>query len=323
MSEYEAQVWRKLNQHWESRNNARGLPNWASSALVQSGAGVSKAADRLVQTVPEAVKEPVRHAGQAIADQALIPALHAATKLVELVDSWALELNDPKSVESLARKRGVVIDHFGDLRQQDLKTCDRLLTRNTLTWRSAGALEGGVMGFLAMVPVAGFPLSMGADALIIQVLSTSIAARIAYSYGCDAKDPAEQEFIEHLVRRSFVAQAAKAKPMSEASKAAFAVRDRVKWSAKLRDDHRLLVGLEKLLQKLGPAGGKASVESVGKLVPFVGVLLGAGVNSEVLARVAVDAQRYCQTRFLCDKYGLPLPVALRPNVDPAPDAAEV
>jgi hypothetical protein len=39
--------------------------------------------------------------------------------------------------------------------------------------------------------------------------------------------------------------------------------------------------------------------------------------------VAADAQRYCQTRFLCDKHGLPLPAALatyREDVDLQADA---
>ncbi|EFL19289.1 hypothetical protein [Streptomyces sp. C] len=97
-----------------------------------------------------------------------------------------MELNDPKNVEDLARKRGVDLDSFTELRHQDLRACDRLLSRNTLTWRTAGAFEGGAMGLLAMVPVAGIPVAMTADILVIQVLSASIAARIAYSYGYDA-----------------------------------------------------------------------------------------------------------------------------------------
>lgn len=48
----------------------------------------------------------------------------------------------------------------GSPRQQDLKVCDRLLTRNTLTWRTAGAVEGGAMGLLALVPVAGIPVAL-------------------------------------------------------------------------------------------------------------------------------------------------------------------
>ena len=32
MSAYEGQVWDTLNEHWQRRNNRRGLPNWASAA---------------------------------------------------------------------------------------------------------------------------------------------------------------------------------------------------------------------------------------------------------------------------------------------------
>ncbi|WJK33935.1 EcsC family protein [Solwaraspora sp. WMMA2065] len=310
MSAYEEQVWDRLNEHWQRRNNRRGLPNWASTALDRSGEVARNAASRATRAVPETIKEPVRRGGDAVASMALRPAAEAAAALLELVNAWALELNDPKGVEKIARKRGIELDSFTELRQQDLKVCDRLLTRNTLRWRSAGAVEGGAMGLLALVPVAGIPAAITADILVIQVLSTSIASRIAYSYGYDAKDPSEQAFIERLVHRSFMAQAAKVGPLRDTARAASALKGRVRFSAKLRADHRLVVALEKLLQHLGPAGARVPVQNVAKAVPIVGVLIGAGVNSTVLGNVAADAQRYCQTRFLCDKYGLPMPAAL-------------
>lgn len=322
MSAYESQVWDALNKHWQRRNNRHGLPNWAGTAFDRAGGVTGNAVRRVAEAVPETIKEPVRRAGDAVASKAARPTVEAAIALVELVNDWALELNDPKSIEKLARKKGVELNSFTELRQQDLKVCDRLLTLNTLRWRTAGAVEGGAMGVLAMVPVAGFPVAMTADILVIQVLSTSIATRIAYSYGYDAKDPGEQAFIQRLVRRSFMAQAAKAKPLQEAALAAGAIKGRVKWSQKLRTDHRLLAAMEKLMQQLGPAGSRVPVQNVAKAVPFVGVLIGAGMNSAVLGNVAADAQRYCQTRFLCEKYGLPLPTALAtdPEDDPLADA---
>lgn len=320
MSSYEGKVWDSLNEHWERRNNRRGLPNWANSALGRTGEVAGSAVSRVRDAVPEAVREPIRRAGDAVANKAARPALAAATALLELVNAWALELNDPKSVEKLARKRGLELGGFTELRQQDLKSCDGLLTFNTLTWRTAGAVEGGAMGLLAMVPVAGIPVAMTADILVIQVLSTSIAARIAYSYGYDAKDPDEQMFIQRLVRRSFKAQAAKVEPLRDTARAAEAVRGRVRWSAKLRQDHQLVAALEKLMQQLGPSGSKVSVQDVAKVVPVVGVLIGAGMNAAILGRVAADAQRYCQTRFLCDKYGLPLPAALATGRDDEPES---
>lgn len=315
MSEYERQVWDTLNEHWQRRSDRRGLPNWASTALGRTGEAAGNAARRVKDAVPEAVAEPIRRAGDAVADTALRPALAGAAALLELVNDKAMDLNDPKGVEELARKQGLDIDSFTELRQQDLKVCDRLLTRNTLKWRTTGAVEGGAMGLLALVPVAGIPAAMTADILVVQVLSTSIAARIAYSYGYDAKDPLEQEFIQRLVQRSFMAQAAKAKPLRDTARAANAIKGRIRWSDKLRQDHRLLAALEKLMQQLGPAGSRVPVQNVAKVVPFVGILIGAGMNSAVLGRVAADAQRYCQTRFLCDKYGMPLPTTLATDRD--------
>ncbi|RPE44409.1 EcsC family protein [Streptomyces sp. Ag109_O5-1] len=322
MSEYDKQVWAKLNDHWQRRNNRRGLPNWASTALTRTGEAAGKATRRVADAVPDAVSEPMRRAGDAVADKALRPALAGAAALLDLVNESARELNDPKNVEKIARKQGLDLESFTELRKQELKFCDRLLTRNTLKWRTAGALEGGAMGVLALVPVAGIPAAMTADILVVQVLSTSIASRIAYSYGYDAKDPEEQVFIQRLVRRSFMAQAAKAEPLRDTARAAHALKGRVNWSQKLRQDHRLVAALEKLMQQLGPAGSRVPVQNVAKVVPFVGILVGAGMNAAVLGRVAADAQRYCQTRFLCEKYGLPLPAALATDdeyEDPQPD----
>ncbi|MEW5658787.1 EcsC family protein [Streptomyces cinereoruber] len=319
MSAYEEQVWKDLNEHWERRNNRRGLPNWASNALSRTGEVAGDAGRRVKDAVPEGVKEPIRRAGGVLADAALRPAVAGAVALLDLVNEAALELNDPKTVEKIARKKGLDIDSFTELREQDLKACDRLLTRNTMKWRATGALEGGAMGALAMVPVAGIPAAMTADILVIQVLSASIASRIAYSYGYDAKDPDEQRFIQRLVHQSFMAQATKAEPLNRTAQAAQALKGRVNWSDKLRTDHKLAAALEKLLQHLSPAGSKVSVKSVAKVVPFVGIVISAGLNSAVLGRVASEAQKYCQTRFLCDKYGIPLPAALTVDQDDDPE----
>ncbi|WP_345480107.1 EcsC family protein [Amnibacterium soli] len=323
MSTYERQVWEALHNHWERRSNRRGLPNWAGAAIDHVGEAASKTAHKVADGVPDAVAEPVRRVGDFVADKAARPVMHSVAALLELVDDWAVELNDPSGVEKLAKKQGIELDRFTDLRQQDLKICDRLLDRNSLKWRTAGALEGGAMGALALVPVAGIAASITADILVVQVLSVSIASRVAYSYGFDAKDPLEEEFIERLVKRAFIAQAAKAQPMVKAAQAAKAIEKRQRWSAKLLADHRTIAATKKLMEHLGGSGAKVSVQSVAKVVPFIGIVLGAGMNSAVLGSVAEDAKRYCQTRFLCEKYGLPLPVALAQADDEGLDASAV
>lgn len=318
MSAYEAAVWDQLNQHWARRDNRRGIPNWVSVPAGRAGEAARNVTDRVVAAVPNGVKRKVGEAADKVAQHVAGPALAAAGSLLELVNNWVVELNDPKGVEKLARKSGMQIETFADLRQLDLKQCDRLLTANTLRWRTFGALEGGAMGALALVPVAGIPLAITADIVVIQALNLSIATRIAYSYGFDAKDPQEQEFIERLVSRSLMLQASKAKPLSDAARAANAARGRVRWSPKLRADHPLLVGIEKLMQQLGPAGARVPISTVAKVAPYVGILIGAGVNSTILGNVAAEAKKYSQTRFLCEKYDLPLPLALRATVEDGP-----
>ncbi|WP_260855641.1 EcsC family protein [Curtobacterium sp. 9128] len=323
MSPYEQKAWQSLLQHWEKRGQRRVVGQWASAAIDRGAHATSEATGRVVRVVPEMVKKPIRQATSAVTDAALKPALESAVALLELVNTWALELNDPKVVVKLAQKRDMQITDFTELSSVDLKSCDRLLSMNTLQWRTAGAAEGAAMGALALVPIAGLPAAITADILVLQVLSTAIAARVAYSYGFDAKDPDEQAFIQRLVRRSFMAQAAKAGPLREASRAAQAAQGRINWSAKLRADHRLLAAIEKIMKHLGPSGAHVSVQSAAKFLPVVGILIGAGVNSTVLANVAEDAKRYCQTRFLSEKYGLPLPAGLAVDPEEEPvDATE-
>lgn len=306
MSSYEEKVWESLSQHWDAQANRRRLPGWASGAIDTVGEKTGAIAKRVSDATPEPVKRRAQEAGDLVADAALKPALKGAVSLLELADAWCLELNDPRSVEAAARRRGLEIDSFEDLRGQDLKTCDRLLSRSTLTWTTIGALEGGAMGALAMVPVAGIPVAITADVIVVQALSVSIAARIAYSYGFDAKDPDEQEFIRQLVQRSFLTQAVKAKPLNDAAQAAAAAAGRQRWSPKLKADHQILAALEKLMRHMGPAGAKVNVQAVAKALPVVGIAIGAGVNSQVLRGLAADSQRHCQTRFLSEKYGLEL-----------------
>ena len=335
MSDYEAKRWRELNAHWDGRANPHGLPKWlretgghavaasrdaygrgreaipqrVKDPIAHAGQATRAAAQRAGAAVPETVKEPVRRAGEIAVDGALMPSIHAAVRLLELVNDWVVELNDPKYVERIARKRGLELDSFTELRQQDMKVCDRLLSRHTLGWRTAGALEGGAMGVLATVTAYGAPLAVAADVAVIQLVSVSIAARVAYSYGFDAKDPDERVFIQRIVTRSFIGQAARVGPMREAAQSWHAIKGRVRWSDKLRQDNRLIAELETLMQRWS-ATGKVPVKDVGKVIPFVNVLLGAGMNSTILGNVSADAQRYCQTRFLAEKYNLALPDAL-------------
>ena len=107
MSPYEERVWESLTAHWERRITRRGLPDWASSALTTTGTAAGTTARKVGGAVPDAVKKPLERTGGAVASVVLRPAASGALALIELVNLWCLELNNPASVEKLARKQGV------------------------------------------------------------------------------------------------------------------------------------------------------------------------------------------------------------------------
>lgn len=78
MSEYEQQVWSSLNSHWQRRNNRRGLPNWAGTAIERTGDAATTTFDRLAGAIPEGVREPMRRGADVALDTALRPALAAS-----------------------------------------------------------------------------------------------------------------------------------------------------------------------------------------------------------------------------------------------------
>ena len=169
------------------------------------------------------------------------------------------------------------------------------------------------MGTLAFVPVVGTGVSITADVVVMQLLAKAIATRTMHSYGYDAQHPDERQMVERIVRRAYRAQAPKAKAVRDASRAFNASNGRVNWSQKLRDDHRLMAAVERLMKQLGD--GKVSVKDVSKKMPVVGIVTSAGANAYLLGDIAKQGIRYGQTRHLAEKYSLPLPSNLLPASD--------
>lgn len=200
------------------------------------------------------------------------------------------------------------------LRALDLEALDEVTRGLPLRWRSIGAAEGAALGALAFIPVAGSIASITLDVLVMHVLSTSIATRAVHAYGHDPSSSTTERMIDRMIRRSYREQTAKVAGQRRAGAAFQAAAGRKNWSARLRQDHRLLAAMERLMRQAG-SGGHVPVQRVARAMPAVGVLVGAGTNSFVLGDVANQAVRYSQTVLLSDKYGLPLPRGLGHEVD--------
>lgn len=310
MSAYDRAAWRELEKHWQKKAKRREvLSPKARNALEATGRRSREALSSTAAKVAEYSPGPVRRAGGVLFDEALVPTLKAAVHLLELAEDWAAEAMDPETVLQHHRDHGRAVEKLSDLHSLDLESLDTFSRRMSLQWRTFGAAEGAAMGALSFVPVVGSGVAIGADVVVMQLLSTAVASRAMYSYGYDARHPGEREMIERIVRRAYKVQAPKAKAVHDAVKAFDAGKNRVLWSQKIRDDHRLMAAVERLMAKI--KDGKVPIEDVAKKMPYIGFVTSAGANAYVLGDIAKQGVRYSQTRFLAEKYGLPLPVNLR------------
>lgn len=307
MSPYEERRWAELQHHWSRKAEGRQmLPPKARAAFDSAGKKTKGAALKAGRAISNATPEPVKERLELITDATLVAAAKGAVHLLELVTDWTTELMDPEQVLEHHRSAGRDVESLPDLKTLDLKDLDDYTRRMALKWRTGGALQGGVMGTLATVPYAGGVAAITLDMVAVHVLSTAIATRICYAYGFDVTDDQMRHMVDRMVVRAYKEQAPKAATVRQANAAFAAGKGRVHWSKKLRDDHRLMSAVEKLMKQF--ANGRAvPVEKVTKAMPVVAIFAGAGTNAYVLGDVAHQARLYAQTLFLAEKYGLSLP----------------
>lgn len=315
MSPYEERRWADLQQHWAKKAERRQLlPPKARAALGQAGDQVKDAARKAGTAVSNVTPPVIKDGMERVTDAALIPAVRGAVHLLELVTDWTTELMDPEKVLEHHRAAGREVAKLGDLKELDLKHLDDFTRTMALKWRTSGALQGGAMGVLAMVPFAGALAAITLDMVTMYVLSTAIATRVCYAYGFDVSDDEMRHLVDRMVMRAYRNQAPKAETALKAGAAFNAAKNRVRWSQKLRDDHKLMAAVEKLMKQF--ANGRAvPVDRVTKAMPVVAVFTGAGTNAYVLGDVVHQARLYAQTLHLAEKYGLPLPENLRHQDD--------
>ena len=99
-----------------------------------------------------------------------------------------------------------------------------------------------------------------------------------------------------------------------AASAFTAAAGRVRWSERLREDHRILAAVEKLMKRAS-GGGHVPVARAARALPVVSVVMGAGTNAHLLGVVAKHSVCHSQTVLLSQRYDLPLPPNLRHEHD--------
>jgi len=311
MSTYEARAWDALQSYWE-RRRARQLRRVIPAGVRErAGKGLARVADwagdvaaDVVDHLPEQVVEVMDAATLKIARWTEASILSLLSTITEICQALMSE----ERVLQAMREDGQEVKALDEIRGLDMRHCDSL--NRGLSWklRGFGVLEGGALGAVATLSGPAMLGTLAADVLVIHAVTTATVTRVAHSYGIDATSLDEREFIQTLVNRSLAAQASKVSPITQVGKAGAKIRGRVRWSRKLRED-KLIAAVERLLQTINVK--PVPVAQVAKAVPAINVLIAAGFNSHLLGDVATFAQQRCRTRFLCEKYELPIPAALR------------
>jgi hypothetical protein len=328
-SDYELRAWRDI-QRFKGRRLSRVLGN-ASEHVADGAAGLGKRATRYLENRPR-TQLAVSH-GQEVVAKGAHAVGYGARKTVDTlpdgITDWsgaALESVrrtvgrvsraglSPKRVVARHQKRGHDVSSLSDLHRLDLEQIDAVRGRGT-SWYypAAAALSGAGAGLvisggeLVVTVSAGVTAAPSAGAIAAAILTDAAAVlglasrsvgHVSLLYGYDPDEPAEKLFVMSVVNagtaRSASAKTAAFADISRLTQAL--VRDKT-WSVL---DKSVVATVSKQFAKA--FGARFTKQSLGKVVPAAGILLGGTFNWATLEAIVDAADIGYRRRFLLEKY---------------------
>lgn len=319
-SHYELKAWQDLvsERARPTRRAAKAVEKKAeqvASSTANSTAGKTIArgarsgATAISNAVPDRAKRMARSASDSAGAAWVGDVAQATGKSLLRVSRAGLS---PKRVVKKHQRKGHDVTRLLDVRSLDLELVDEVRARNLdLTYATIGAASGAGTGFMitggevvvgsgvGAAPGAGTVAgAMAADLAAVIGLSSRAVGQVALSYGYDPEDPTEKAFVASVVNFSLASTTA-------AKEAAFSDIVRLTGLLVRGKSWKLLneTVLAQVAQALLKATGKKLTQrSLGKLVPFVGVGVGAVMNFATLEGVVDSAGIAYRRRFLIEKY---------------------
>ena len=220
----------------------------------------------------------------------------------------------PGHVVERHQKRGHEVAELVDLRGLDLKQIDVVRGRGANWYYPAAAallgagasfvITGGELavpasGGVAAAPSAGLIASaMVADATFVLGLASRSVGQVALHYGYDPEEPAEKLFVMSVVNAGTALSAtAKTAAMADVFRLTQALARGKVWRIL---DKSLVSQVSKQFAKA--FGVRLTKQSLGKVVPMVGIVIGGTLNWVALESVVDSANTAYRRRFLLEKY---------------------
>jgi hypothetical protein len=304
MNDYDSKAWTEVEVWRDKRLNAAQrylLPKVARERLAKVG---TAAQDRLKQV-------PGAEAFQELFFKAL-------DGLVGAVGRLAIASVRRQAVVDAYAKRGHAVTEISHIGKLELRDIDKVKPRLDLHYTLASIVEGAGAGLAVSggeivaagetvasagagaAPGAGTVIGiMAADAAAVLVAATRAVAHTAAYYGYDTELADERLYALGVLNFGLAEQAGKAAAYVELNKIVQALARRATWQQ--LDKNAVAQVVKTIYATLGMTITK---EKLGQAVPIVGIVIGAGLNARILAKVTSDAEHLYRERFLREKHGL-------------------
>jgi len=321
-SEYELQAWDNLHRHRArtGTRTVRAVGDKVTAGAGSIGTGLSKVAERYPsiakaqKVTNDAARRAVQVVPPSVTDAAGVwvgSAAEAAAGVISKVGRVGLTAGH---VVAKHQEAGHSVESLSDIRKLDLKDADSLLGRG-IDWYypAAAAVSGAGSGFVitggdlaiaasggaAAAPGAGVIAgTMALDASVVLSLAARAVGQVALAYGYDPEAPEEKVFALSVINLgTSMSTGAKYAAMADVSRLTQALYRRAAW-----DVLNSSVVAQLYKQFAARFGVRVTKQGLGKVVPVIGIALGAGFNWATLEAMVDSAQLAYRRRFLLEKY---------------------
>lgn len=329
MDPYDKKAWEELERERE-RQLARPARALVPKKWRQQAVEVGQKARGTFEKIPGSVQ------AEELVEQVLLGASDAVSKLA------ANSILDRRIVEAYQRAGHGSVDDIAAIRELSLRSVDKVKPSFDLAYMAGAGLSGAVAGLavsggeiMALVgggagatvgaaPGAGAGAAPGAavvagaiaaDTAAILFATARVIFHTAAYYGYDVDRPAER--LRALGVMNFATargQLAKTQAYIELEKLAGLIVRNAAW--RQLDQNVVTKIVRRIFELLGMRLTKQKLATV---IPLAGVAIGAGINLRTMSLTADAAGMVYRQQFLCDKYGLSMPVAAQDASDKGAD----
>lgn len=322
-SEYEKRAWADV-QAFQSRPVTRAV-HAAGDATLKGARAVGRQIEKAVDGSPRLTKvtRSVAEAGRKVADKVPDGASAKAGEWTRLALASAERAVGSVAQISLTQEKAVAkhqslghdVETLGDLRSLDLRQIDAVRPRALrIAYPAVAATSGATAGFVITgselaVPVSGgvaaapsgatIAGAMAADVGVVLGLASRAVGQYALAYGYDPEEPAERVFAMSVINwGTALSSGAKLRAFEDLARLTQGLVRGATWAKLLQTSQ-----VARLYQQFSARiTVRATKQGLGRIVPVVGIAVGASFNWATLEAVTDAAHVAYRRRFLLEKY---------------------